>query len=368
MKRVIAALAMTFALISCNSQNHVTVNGEKVDLEDGLYALFNTTQGDILVELEYEKVPMTVGNFVALAEGTMPNEENEAGVPFYDGTIFHRVIADFMIQGGDPMGTGQGGPGYSFPDEFDDSLRHSGPGILSMANSGPNTNGSQFFITVKETPWLDDRHSIFGKVVKGEDIAVKITGVEKDQRDKPSTDVVLNTLQILRKGSSAEKFDGLAAFNQGKSDYEAAKAAKEAEAKKLVEEAMAGAEITESGLGILFTEKGNGQKPEIGQTVEVHYAGYLIDGTIFDTSIKSIAEENGIYNPGREPYAPFKLPYGPSAQVIEGWKEGIAMLSVGDKARLIIPPHLGYGARGAGGVIPPNATLIFDVELVSIVQ
>lgn len=237
-----------------------------------------------------------------------------------------------------------------------------------MANSGPGTNGSQFFITVKETPWLDNRHSVFGKVVSGQEVADNITKVEKLPGDKPKTDVVLTSLQILRKGKAAEQFDGLAAFNEAKEAQAKAEEAKKEEARKKLEEAMKDAEVTASGLGIIFQEKGNGVKPEMGQMVEVHYAGYLLDGTLFDTSIKSIAQEKGIYNPGREPYAPFTLPYGPQAQVIEGWKEGIAMLSVGDKARLIIPSDLGYGPRGAGGVIPPNATLIFDVELVGIAQ
>lgn len=368
MKKVLAGLMVVIALNSCNSQNHTTVNGEEVMLEEGLFALFQTTEGDILVQLEMEKAPMTVGNFVALAEGKMPNDVKEEGTPFYDGTIFHRVIPDFMIQGGDPQGTGQGGPGYQFADEFDESLTHSSPGILSMANSGPGTNGSQFFITVKETPWLDNRHSVFGKVVSGQEVADKITKVEKLPGDKPKTDVVLNSLQILRKGKAAEQFDGLAAFNEAKEAQAKAEEAKKEEARKKLEEAMKDAEVTASGLGIIFKEKGNGVKPEMGQMVEVHYAGYLLDGTLFDTSIKSIAQEKGIYNPGREPYAPFTLPYGPQAQVIEGWKEGIAMLSVGDKARLIIPSELGYGSRGAGGVIPPDATLIFDVELVGVAQ
>lgn len=368
MKRMILALIATTALMSCNSQNHVTVNGEKVNLEEGMYALFQTTQGDILVELEYEKVPMTVGNFVALAEGSMKNNTKEEGQPFYDGTIFHRVIPDFMIQGGDPQGTGMGDPGYKFPDEFDASLRHSSKGILSMANSGPNTNGSQFFITDTATPWLDDRHSIFGQVVKGHEIVRKITKVDRDQRDKPKTDVVLEKVQIIRKGDKAMNFKAMEAFNGGQEDYLKKQAEAEAEAQRQIEAAMEGAERTESGLGYIITQKGNGEKPVTGQMVEVHYAGYLMDGTIFDTSIKEIAEKEGIYNPGREPYAPFQLQYGPQARVIEGWKEGIQLLSVGDKARLIIPPHLGYGARGAGGVIPPNATLIFDVELVRIVK
>lgn len=354
-------------MLSCNSQNQVVVNGENVELENGLYALFSTTQGDILVELEYEKVPMTVGNFVALAEGSMPNESKADGEPFYNGTIFHRVIPDFMIQGGDPMGTGMGGPGYKFPDEFHETLKHDGPGVLSMANSGPNTNGSQFFITHIATPHLDNRHSVFGKVVQGQEIVTAIAAVQRDQRDRPSTDVVLEDLSIIRKGQIAESFDAMEAFNKGKEAFEAEKRAKEEDAKKKIEELMKGAEVTASGLGYIITERGTGPKPEIGQKVKVNYAGYLVDGSIFDTSIQSLAEKEGIYNPAR-PYKPLEMPYGPQAPVIEGWKEGIQLLSIGDKARLIIPPHLGYGPQGAGGVIPPNATLIFDVELVGLAE
>jgi FKBP-type peptidyl-prolyl cis-trans isomerase len=298
----------------------------------------------------------------------MPNSAKEEGVPYYDGTIFHRVIPGFMIQGGDPEGTGQGGPGYQFPDEFDPSLRHDGPGILSMANAGPGTNGSQFFITHNETPHLNDRHSVFGKVISGQEIVVKIGDVPRGAADRPNEDVVLESVTIIRKGSDAEGFDALEAFNEGKEAAEEAKRQAAEEARKAAEAAYEGAEITPSGLGIKMLEEGNGPKPEVGQQVNVHYAGYLIDGTLFDTSIKSIAEEQGKYDPRREPYDPFPITVGPSGRVIEGWKEGIAMLKVGDKARLIIPPSLGYGERGAGGVIPPNATLIFDVELVSIAE
>lgn len=356
--------AMLFAGImsSCNSQNNVTVNGEKVELEDGLYAKMNTTQGDILLKLQYEKTPMTVANFVGLAEGTIDNKAKEKGQPFYDGLKFHRVINDFMIQGGDPQGTGAGDPGYKFPDEIDESLKHDGPGVLSMANSGPGTNGSQFFITHKATPWLDGKHTVFGNVVKGQDVVNAIK-----QND------VINNVTIIRKGKAAEKFDAPKVFVSAQED------ANKAAAKKAEEEAKAMAEglkeleklkekatATESGLYYIVEQEGDGPKPNDGQTVQMHYAGYLVDGTLFDTSIKELAQKEGKYMAQREPYAPFDVVIGPQARVIEGWKEGLSLMNVGDKYKLIIPPNLGYGARGAGGVIPPNAWLIFDVEMVGI--
>jgi len=359
---LLTALFFAGIMSSCNSQNkQVTVNGENVELQGGMYAKMNTTQGDILLKLHYQKTPMTVANFVGLAEGTIDNNAKEAGQPFYDGLKFHRVIKDFMIQGGDPQGTGAGGPGYKFPDEIDETLKHDGPGVLSMANSGPGTNGSQFFITHKATPWLDGKHTIFGKVEKGQDVVDNIK--EGD---------VINSVTIIRKGKDAEKFDAPAVFN--KQQEEAKKAAdkeakeqaeKRAEGLKELEKLKEKAEVTESGLYYIVTEEGDGPKPEDGQTVQMNYAGYLVDGTLFDTSIKEIAEEGGVYNAQR-PYVPFEVTYGPQARVIEGWKEGISLMNVGDKYKLIIPPNLGYGSRGAGGVIPPDAWLIFDVEMVGI--
>ena len=165
-----------------------------INLNDGLYAVINTDKGDITLTLEFEKTPMTVMNFVGLAEGVLNKEDEDT--PFYDGLNFHRVIDNFMIQGGCPLGTGTGGPGYKFPDEFDSSLRHTGPGILSMANAGPGTNGSQFFITHVETPWLDDKHTVFGKVVEGMDVVNKIA-----QGDK------INTIKIERVGEAAKSFN-----------------------------------------------------------------------------------------------------------------------------------------------------------------
>ncbi len=359
---LMTALLFAGIMSSCNSQNSVMVNGEKVELEDGMYAKINTSQGDILLKLYYEKTPMTVANFVGLAEGTIENNTKEAGQPFYDGLKFHRVIKDFMIQGGDPQGTGAGGPGYSFPDEFDESLKHDGPGVLSMANSGPGTNGSQFFITHKATPWLDGKHSIFGKVEMGQDVV-----------DAIKQDDILNNVTIIRKGKNAEKFDAPKVFESAQEDAKKAaakkaeeQAKKDAEGMKELEKLKAEAQSTESGLYYIVTEEGDGPKPTEGQTVQMHYAGYLVNGTLFDTSIKELAQKEGVYNAQREPYAPFDVQYGSQARVIEGWKEGMSLMNVGDKYKLIIPPNLGYGARGAGGVIPPNAWLIFDVEMVGI--
>ena len=309
-------------------------------MQDGLYAKFHTSKGDILVALEYKKTPGTVGNFVALAEGNLENSAKKQGSPYYNGLKFHRVIPDFMIQGGCPQGTGTGNPGYKFDDEFHPDLKHDAPGILSMANAGPGTNGSQFFITHVETPWLDGNHTVFGKVQEGQDVVDSIA-----QGD------TLETLEIIRVGADAENFNAVEAFRtfEGSREKRLAeeKAATEAELDKLA----AGFEKTESGLRYQILQKGTGAQAQKGQKVSVHYKGQLADGTVFDSSYKR-----------KEPLE-FQVGVG---QVIAGWDEGICLLQVGDKARLVIPSHLGYGARGAGGVIPGDATLIFDVELVNV--
>jgi len=184
------------------------------DLEDGVYAEFNTTKGTTIAELYFEETPLTVANFVALAEGEHEGvtDSTKIGKNFYDGLIFHRVIKDFMIQGGDPQGNGRGGPGYKFANEIVDSLQHSKKGILSMANSGPGTNGSQFFITLKETPWLNGRHTVFGEIVEGIEIIDSIGATETLPGDKPKDSIVINTVKIIRKGSAAKKFDGIKFF------------------------------------------------------------------------------------------------------------------------------------------------------------
>lgn len=363
--------AVMFLANNCTATkngNKVEVNNKTVELDEGVYALMQTTHGDILIKLHHEATPMTAGNFVALAEGTHPKTKEKKGEPFFDGLKFHRVIPDFMIQGGDPKGNGSGGPGYSFPDEIVDTLKHSSKGMLSMANSGPNTNGSQFFITVKETPWLDGRHTVFGKVVEGQNIADSISKLERGQQDKPKQDVIINKVKIVRVGKSAENFDGKAAFENGMKEIDRQKEEQTKKMEETLDKYRKEAKKTDSGLMYIITEEGSGPKPNVGDQVRVHYAGYLLDGQLFDTSIKSVAEKEGKYMPQREPYEPIQFEYGPGAQLIPGWVEGIQLLKVGDKARFIIPPDLGYGERGAGGVIPPNAYLIFDLELVEIVK
>ncbi|MCF7560292.1 peptidylprolyl isomerase [Sabulilitoribacter multivorans] len=309
-------------------------------MQDGLYAKFNTTKGEILVALEYKKTPGTVGNFVALAEGNLENKVKPQGTPYYDGLKFHRVIPDFMIQGGCPQGSGSGNPGYQFDDEFHSDLKHDGPGVLSMANAGPGTNGSQFFITHIETPWLDNNHTVFGKVEHGQEVVDAI-----EQGDK------IETLEIVRVGSEAESFNAIEAFRTFEGSREKRLAEEKAKAEAELDKLAAGFKSTESGLRYQILQNGNGAKAEKGKTVSVHYKGQLADGTVFDSSYK------------RNEPIDFLLGMG---QVISGWDEGIQLLKIGDKARFVIPSHLGYGSRGAGGVIPPNATLIFDVELMNV--
>lgn len=368
MFRALTALLL-MSNIACSSSKDVIVNGEKVKLKDGVYALFQTTEGDMLATLYFDKAPITVGNFVALAEGTHLDATTKKGVPFYDGIIFHRVIPQFMIQTGDPLGNGSGDPGYKFPDEFAEGLIHDSIGILSMANAGPGTNGSQFFITETATPWLDGKHAIFGKVVRGKEIISKIANVKRNRNDKPEKDVIINHVEIIRIGQAAKAFNAYQSFKDGIAGLEE-KIAKEAAEKAAAEKAMLddiakNALTTESGLMYIVEKKGDGAPINPGDQINVHYAGYLLDGTLFDSSIKEIAMQNNKYDPRREPYAPLPLTAGPQGQVIEGWKEGIMLFNVGGKGRLIIPYYLAYGERGYPGVIPPKATLIFDIEIVS---
>ncbi|MBO3099892.1 peptidylprolyl isomerase [Gelidibacter pelagius] len=309
-------------------------------MQDGLYAKFVTNKGDILVNLEYKRTPGTVGNFVALAEGNLENSVKPQGKPFYDGLKFHRVIPDFMVQGGCPQGTGTGNPGYKFDDEFHQDLRHDAPGVLSMANSGPGSNGSQFFITHIATPWLDDKHTVFGNVVEGQDVVDAIA-----QGD------VIEKIEIVRQGEEAKNFNAVEAFRT----FEGSREKRIAEERKTkaaeLDKLAAGFEQTDSGLRYKIINKGSGKAAEKGKMVSVHYKGQLADGTVFDSSYK------------RNQPLDFQVGVG---QVISGWDEGICLLQVGDKARLVIPSDLGYGAQGAGGVIPPNAILVFDVELMDV--
>ena len=352
---------------------------------EGIFATIATNKGDIVLELEYKKAPVTVANFIALAEGknTFVTEENLKEKPFFDGLKFHRVIKDFMIQGGDPSGNGSGGPGYAFKDEFTD-LKHDKPGILSMANSGPTTNGSQFFITHKATPWLDGKHTVFGHVTEGMSIVNAIA-----QND------VVTKITIVRKGALAQKFDAPKVFadyfnnkseDQKKQDLvnaenKAKQAAIEAEAKKAYTEkygpviaakkayftaTKATATTTPSGLTYKITEKGTGVKPTNGTQFYFHYAGYFEDGTLFDTSYETVSKSYGKFDANRAAqngYQAFPFEAGKKDGMIPGFIEGLENMAFGDKAVVFIPSNLAYGERGAGGVIPPNTTLVFELEM-----
>jgi FKBP-type peptidyl-prolyl cis-trans isomerase len=245
-----------------------------------------------------------------------------------------------MIQGGCPQGTGTGNPGYKFDDEIHADLKHDAPGKLSMANAGPGTNGSQFFITHVATPWLDGKHTVFGSVVEGQDVVDAI-----EQGD------TMDTVEIIRKGASAEQFNAIEAFRTFEGAREKRIAAEREKAKAELDKLAKGFDETASGLRYKIIQKGDGKKAEKGQMVSVHYKGQLADGTVFDSSYK------------RNQPLDFQVGVG---QVIPGWDEGICLLQVGDKARLVIPSNLAYGSAGAGGVIPPNATLVFDVELMGV--
>ena len=310
-------------------------------MKDGLYAVLKTKKGNITLELEYRKTPMTVCNFVGLATGVLNLEH--PGKPFYDGLTFHRVIDNFMIQGGCPKGNGTGGPGYRFPDEFDPSLKHTGPGVLSMANAGPGTNGSQFFITHVETPWLDGKHTVFGHVVEGQNVVNKIK-----QGDR------IDSVEIVRVGAEAEAFDvSRESFTKyvQEAEEKAVKAREEANRKILDEIRTRYPEAVKTASGLMYVVDrpgDGGASPKFGSKVTVHYEGKLLNGKIFDSSYLRNAPTS------------FKI-----GEVIEGWNEALVTMTKNEKRTLIIPPELGYGEYGYPGVIPPNSYLIFEVELLS---
>ena len=331
---------LLFTAMTTSAQKTVS-SQKKAVAPEGIFAEIETTKGKITLALNYKKAPITVANFITLAEGTNPDASAQyKGKPFYNGLKFHRVIADFMIQGGDPLGTGAGEPGYRFQDEITD-LKHDSPGILSMANSGPATNGSQFFITHKETPWLDGKHSVFGKVTSGMDVVNKI-----EQND------VMNKVTIVRKGAEAKKFDAVKTFNNAQ-QAQKLKIQKEKEERaqmlaKVSKEFEAG-KTTPSGLKYIVITEGTGAKPVASSNVKVHYAGTLINGTEFDSSIK------------RGTPIDFNL-----NQVIPGWTEGLQLMTEGSKYKFFIPYNLAYGERAMGNVIPAKSDLIFEVELIKI--
>lgn len=329
----LAALALiAFGASSC---------AKKADaLPEGLYARMDTSKGEILLKLEYEKVPLTVANFVGLAEGSL---EAAKGKHFYDGLTFHRVEDNFMIQGGDPEGTGTGGPGYSFLDEFDPSLKHDRPGVLSMANSGVNTNGSQFFITHVSTPWLDGKHSVFGSVVSGQET---VNAIKKGD--------TIKKLSIVRSGAKAKAFK---ADQKSFDSYQTAlKDKKAAAAKESIEKQRAQILATwkdlkgeESAIRHAILKQGSGAKPQTGDTVSVLYKGMLADGTVFDSSEMS----------GNKPLS-FQVGVG---KIVKFLDQPVLEMRKGEKRLIVVPPDMAYGDAGAGNVIPPYAYLAFELEL-----
>ena len=324
--------------------------------DDGIYARFTTNKGVIVCNLEYKKTPMTVGNFVGLAEGNFKVGNQSFSKPFFDGLIFHRVIADFMIQGGDPQGTGMGDPGYKFYDEIDPTLKHSGPGILSMANSGPNTNGSQFFITHKETPWLDGKHTVFGQVVSGQEVVNAIA-----QND------TMRKVEIIRVGREAEKWNAQAAFDAVFIARKAQDAAEQEEVAKIaamsqddykaymyneVKKNHPKAQQSPTGLVYVILDSGKGNVVEEGKKVSLHYTGtFRRGGKKFDSS--------------KDRNMPMDFQYKVQ-RMIPGFEEGITYIQEGGKILLFIPYYNAYGQQGRPGAIPPYADLVFEIELLQV--
>ncbi len=337
------------------------------DAADGLYAAISTSKGNILIKLEDEKTPMTVANFVGLAEGNFTAFDTiKFTKPFFDGLKFHRVIKDFMIQGGDPTGTGAGGPGYSFYDETTPELTHSSSGILSMANSGPATNGSQFFITHKETPWLNGKHTVFGHVIEGQDVVNKI-----EQND------VMTKVEIIRKGKAYKTWNATDVFKdayakakviEDKKNEEKARFA-ELEKERImkvskmtedeyrvylleeIKKTYPNAQQTASGLVYVITTEGNGEKAASGDQVSTHYIGTFLNGTKFDSSRDRNQPLDFTHNVG---------------QMIPGYDEAISLLSKGARGIFVIPYFKAYGPNGRPGAIPPYSDLVFDIELLNI--
>lgn len=369
MKKVkLWALLLPLLLVACKSAKYP-------NLKDGLYADIQTNYGDMLAELYYKATPGTVANFVSLAEGTNTYvADSLKGKRYYDGTKSHRVIKNFMLQAGDRTATGEGDPGYKFADEFVDTLRYTRKGQLGMANSGPATNGSQFFITEVATDWLNFRHTIFGQVIQGEDVISKITSVKTSAQDRPVDPVVIKKVEIIRVGKDAQKWDAPKVFDAFMKEQNAKAQKLESQKEKnlaLMAEQEAKAVAQPSGIKILKLKEGNGVKPQIGSDVLVNYAGFLrATGDLFDTNIAEIAKENDAYDAARaaDPqygYIPYAWKYSPEVGLIAGFKEALLSMKVGDSIRVFIPSALAYGKQGFGnGVIPPDADLMFEIEIV----
>ena len=384
----IIASVLLMGALSCQNEKYS-------DLGDGLFAEIVTSKGTMVVKLTHEKTPVTVANFVALAEGTHPMmAEQYKGKKFYNGLIFHRVMDQFMIQGGCPNGNGMGNPGYRFADEFDETLKHDKPGVLSMANGGPGTNGSQFFITEVPKPHLDNVHSVFGQVVLGLEIQDTISNVPVAARNKPIEDVVIQEINIVRQGFDARKFDAVKVWEtelpllEEKNRIKAEEARKKAEEerrlfqerlaekkeekKKTLEEYKSKGSTIGSGVTAYTIKAGDGPKPAQGSRVSVHYEGYFPDGRLFASSRMELEKEFGIYDLRKERqggwYGEQVMTISPDARLITGFKEGMATMKVGDVSYFYLPSHLAYGASGSPPAIPPNADIIYIIEMIEIVN
>ncbi len=393
-KTAMLLIAILSTFLSCNDKYP--------ELEDGLYAEFNTDKGIMVTKLYFEDAPATVANFVALAEGNHPMVDTAyANKPFYNGLKFHRIIKNFMVQGGDPLGTGRGNPGYKFHDEHSPERRHDTIGVLSMANSGYATNGSQFFITHKATPHLDGYdaagnlknceninvsnprqrvscHTVWGQLVIGFDVLDNIAGVEmtNPRAGAPKDNVFIQEVTIIRKGSAAKKFDAPAVFTYELENLDKKRAEAEAERLKVFapfkerfDSKRGKAEKQASGLAIYWDKKGEGQKPNIGDTFQANYTGYYTHGELFDTSLADVAESQGKLDQRRKAaggYAPMERKYSPDEQLIAGFKEALLQMRIGDEVTVFIPSHLGYGAQGHPAGIPPNSDLVFELNLVGV--
>ena len=399
-KKTLTAIVVFLVLVNISCQEKYP------ELEDGMYAEIITSKGTMLAELYYDKVPVTVANFVALAEGTHPMvEEKYKGKPFFDSITFHRVMDKFMIQGGDPTGTGRGTPGYRFAADFDKDLKHDQPGILSMANAGGiNTNGSQFFITEAPYPrgnFYDDNgnlkacdqrgvscHSVFGKLVKGLEVQDSISNVKvvdpARRNHKPVEDVYITKVNIIRKGKDAKFFDAPKVFEEQmpkvEENFKSIRVEANKQAEELARQAKAdwlkkneeldGRRIdSPTGMAMIFTHEGNGVKPTSSQKVNIDCAGYFEDGTLFWTTWKEVAQQNGKYDERQDKagqYSPFSMPYNETASLVAGFREAMLNMKVGDKARVFIPYYLGYGEAGRQPLIKPRTNLVFDIEIAGI--
>ena len=341
MKKNILAAILCCLAISFGGCKSMDKELKAIEGKDGVFAIMETSKGSIVLELFYDKTPLTVINFAGLSEGTL---DAAKGKPFYDGLTFHRVIEDFMIQGGDPEGTGRGGPGYRFADECLPELTFDKPGYLAMANAGPGTNGSQFFITHVPTDWLNGKHTIFGQVVNADSQAVVNKVAQGDKIVK---------VTIVRQGADAEKFTATQAdFDKAAAEAKtrAAEAKKAANAKKIaeVEKKFPGYNVDENGIYWKTTKEGNGPKIGGRKNVACDYKGYLLDGTVFDQSA------------GRGPLE-FVTDGG---QMIPGFDIMVQDMKVGEKRTIVVPSDLAYGDRGYPGVIPGGAYIAFDITLV----